>query len=770
MLIDMGPLDRVRIRRNWHRLVAIVYCLQVASITMAGDWPMFRGGNERSGYAEKEQLPDRLDLLWVHETKGSLESSPVVVGETVYQGSCDGNLYAVDVADGSPKWVFPAGGVIMSTPVVDSNSGLVVFGCNNNYVYAIGMKNGELAWEHATAPPSRHVILHGNQVKASPALSGSRILVGNYGGQWMALAAKNGDPEWKAKGLLTFASPATDGKRVVMADLAGITCLQADTGKELWQRKEMGSFLASPSIRGKTVYTASAGQVAKQSRSFTIGILPNEARMGPGPPAPVAALNLKTGNAKWETKVPDRVIASPTVTEKLVIVADTRGQVTAMDAEDGAIRWTFQATQGIWASPVATQKELVVASTDGFLYRLRLRDGGLVWKFDTGSPLYASPAISNGRLFVANESGYLMAFGSGKTIEHPLEAREPRDMSWAMSQPLHDSFWDLVGRVESYKSAPMKTWSVDEKNARYRRDRGKLVDFLMQFRVESGGDSRHDLNLDKQAEIRNGQVITVCSRPPTTYNRLHVSPTQADLEVDWTKKPRVRMICTLENPFNPLVEKGSRPFCTYLVQMQPIGEDQPPKEHWPIWHHNNWIHFTTQLEETGHVQALGDMGLDFVGWGLCDERIYPRYYPSHWWREMRLRLYTQRTVDFYRIARNPQTERFRALAMHTPGVFEGDPKDEMARRNIPPKCSIRADRLSGKAPLRVRFRAEASDSDGQVLWQTWDFDAKDDMGIDSSRAVQDWEFKNPGRYTVSLTVMDNFLTPAHDHVVVNVSR
>jgi len=55
-------------------------------------------------------------------------------------------------------------------------------------------------------------------------------------------------------------------------------------------------------------------------------------------------------------------------------------------------------------------------------------------------------------------------------------------------------------------------------------------------------------------------------------------------------------------------------------------------------------------------------------------------------------------------------------------------------------------------------------------WQTCDFHAKYGVGIDSSRAVQDWEFKNPGRYTVSLTIMDNFLTPAHDHVVVNVSR
>ena len=55
-------------------------------------------------------------------------------------------------------------------------------------------------------------------------------------------------------------------------------------------------------------------------------------------------------------------------------------------------------------------------------------------------------------------------------------------------------------------------------------------------------------------------------------------------------------------------------------------------------------------------------------------------------------------------------------------------------------------------------------------WQTWDFDAKDGVGIDSARAVQDWEFKNPDRYTVSLTVMDNFLPSDYDHVVVNVSR
>ena len=99
---------------------------------------------------------------------------------------------------------------------------------------------------------------------------------------------------------------------------------------------------------------------------------------------------------------------------------------------------------------------------------------------------------------------------------------------------------------------------------------------------------------------------------------------------------------------------------------------------------------------------------------------------------MRLRLYTQRTVDFYRIARNPVTNRWQALALHTPGVFPGDPRDDSARQNQPPKCRIRADRLQGKAPLRVQFRAEAQDPSGRIAWQTWDFDARNGVAVGSA--------------------------------------
>ena len=68
----------------------------------------------------------------------------------------------------------------------------------------------------------------------------------------------------------------------------------------------------------------------------------------------------------------------------------------------------------------------------------------------------------------------------------------------------------------------------------------------------------------------------------------------------------------------------------------------------------------------------------------------------------------------------------------------------------------------------MQFRAEAKDPDGRIGWQTWDFDASDGVEVDSTKAAPSWEFIKPGRYTVSLTAMDNFLSPAHTHVVVTV--
>ena len=51
---------------------------------------------------------------WAFQTEGPIRGGAVVSGDTVYFGSADGNLYAVDKADGRLRWSFATGGASIS--------------------------------------------------------------------------------------------------------------------------------------------------------------------------------------------------------------------------------------------------------------------------------------------------------------------------------------------------------------------------------------------------------------------------------------------------------------------------------------------------------------------------------------------------------------------------------------------------------------------------------------------------------------------------------
>jgi len=56
------------------------------------------------------------EFIWKFETDGEIDSSPLIVGNTVIFGSYDGNLYALNASDGSEQWVFETGGEIWGSP------------------------------------------------------------------------------------------------------------------------------------------------------------------------------------------------------------------------------------------------------------------------------------------------------------------------------------------------------------------------------------------------------------------------------------------------------------------------------------------------------------------------------------------------------------------------------------------------------------------------------------------------------------------------------
>src|SRR3974390_870395 len=79
-----------------------------------------------------ETMPDPWDFFL---------SSPAVVNGTVFFGSGDGNIYALDAATGAQKWRFQTGDVVHSSPAIVDNT--LYIGSWDTYLYALETATGK---------------------------------------------------------------------------------------------------------------------------------------------------------------------------------------------------------------------------------------------------------------------------------------------------------------------------------------------------------------------------------------------------------------------------------------------------------------------------------------------------------------------------------------------------------------------------------------------------------------------------------------------------
>ena len=83
--------------------------------------------------------------LWVTETGGWVISPPAIGADgTVYIGSLDKKVYALDGKTGARKWAFETGEKVRSSPAIGAD-GTVYIGSLDKKVYAIRTDSGGLA-------------------------------------------------------------------------------------------------------------------------------------------------------------------------------------------------------------------------------------------------------------------------------------------------------------------------------------------------------------------------------------------------------------------------------------------------------------------------------------------------------------------------------------------------------------------------------------------------------------------------------------------------
>jgi outer membrane protein assembly factor BamB len=128
---------------------------------------------------------------------GVMESSPLIAGRTVYVGSWDGRLYALEAGSGRVRWSFGTGGRVKGGAAYAG--GTVFVGSYEGRVYALAASNGKLRW----------VANLGARVYATPAVASRSVIVGTLGGTVYALDAATGHTKWiRRTGSYVYSSAA----------------------------------------------------------------------------------------------------------------------------------------------------------------------------------------------------------------------------------------------------------------------------------------------------------------------------------------------------------------------------------------------------------------------------------------------------------------------------------------------------------------------------------------------------------------------------------
>jgi outer membrane protein assembly factor BamB len=347
--------------------------------------------------------------LWAFKTQGRVTSSPAVFAGKVFVGSYDGNLYALDAKTGEQRWKFAFAGehrftaphlhgsmpvaefmpdpfdFFLSSPTIVQDT--LYIGSGDGNVYALDIESGALRWKFKT----------GNVVHATPAVANDTVYVGSWDSYFYALDAKTGKERWRFKtgeDRDIYNQVGIQSSAVIAGGLVLFGCrdsnlyaLDAVTGEKAWSFSNDGSWVIStPIVKDGTVYFATSDSGLFRALDLKTGV-------------PKYALSFN----HWP------MFSSPAIAGHVLYIGSHSGALIAIDLDQHAVSWTFHTEGSQRKAAAITQSNGEInykAVFDGVFYDDMVV--GVSRMMSIGAVL-SSPAIDQDVVYFGDTDGNVYA-------------------------------------------------------------------------------------------------------------------------------------------------------------------------------------------------------------------------------------------------------------------------------------------------------------------------------------------------------------------------
>jgi outer membrane protein assembly factor BamB len=303
----------------------------------------------------------------------------VVAGETIYAGSVDRKVYAVDLASGQLRWSSRLGGLIGGGVLVVGDTVYAASGRPEGKVYALDAHTGDRLWRTSTGT-----------VSAPLALVDGVLVAETQRGDVFGLDPAAGTVRWRRTvGFSRIPAVAADSGTLVVATIDSLFRLNARDGKVVRRARSPGA-IVSPWLEHRGLL------VAGTTDSGVVAISP--ADLQPRWRAALDAPVLGTPAAQGDTfyaasrrgtlyriaagahdSVPVAtpiaeldwpVTSSVTVLDGLVLLGGADGMLRAL-RPDGSEAWRIQLSLPVELGPLPLDDGMVAVGGNGDLHRYR---------------------------------------------------------------------------------------------------------------------------------------------------------------------------------------------------------------------------------------------------------------------------------------------------------------------------------------------------------------------------------------------------------------
>jgi serine/threonine protein kinase len=332
---------------------------------------------EGTGFFDGLEGSGQPDPRWKFTTEDEIRCTATAYRDLAFIGSYDTNMWAVNLHTGEFVWKYATNAGIASSPVIDEESKLVLFGSEDYSFNALDYRNGRINWSYTTR----------DRVRGTARVAHNRVFFGSDDGRIYALMASNGRYLWSYDmGAPVRSCPFVTNELLIVGSESGEIIALELSGNRKWGFRAKRGVNSSPFVDPieEICYVGSSDYH-------------------------VYALDANSGYSSWRFRTNGPVISSPTVAEGLLYFGSADGQLYAINAQTAREKWKFNTGKPIISSPIVYKGAVYFGGTDEYFYCLDAQNGKERWRFKTNGAITATPYIAEDVILIGSMDKTLYA-------------------------------------------------------------------------------------------------------------------------------------------------------------------------------------------------------------------------------------------------------------------------------------------------------------------------------------------------------------------------